>query len=85
MTDLDPADADDILWLAEYLHDKYEHIARRVGWETQDGTSVPFEDLPDENKEVMIRLASALLTGFNVEVDAEYLRMDYQEEFDDEH
>jgi len=84
MTDLDPTDADDMLWLAEYLHDEYERISRRVGWETQDGTSVPFEDLPDENKEVMIRLASALLTGFDVEVDAEYLHMDYQEEFDDE-
>lgn len=50
--------------LAAWLHREYEEIAVEVGWETQDGTSVPFDDLPDDNREVMLQLADRLLETF---------------------
>ena len=46
--------------LAEWLHDTYERLAKQVGWKTQDGTSVKFEDLPEKNKSVMLRLAQCI-------------------------
>ena len=63
---MDSTDADDILEMAKWLHDEYECQAACVGWDTQDGTSTDFENLPDDNKEVMVRLASALLDEFEV-------------------
>ncbi|QIB75356.1 hypothetical protein G3I44_14295 [Halogeometricum borinquense] len=47
--------------LAEWLHDQYEEIAVEVGWETQDGTSVPFDELPEDNRAVMLQLAERLI------------------------
>jgi hypothetical protein len=43
--------------LARFLHENYEEIAIDAGWKTQKGTSVPFRQLPEENREVMLRLA----------------------------
>lgn len=34
-----------------------EEIAVDVGWETQDGTSVPFDELPQDNQNMMLQLA----------------------------
>lgn len=48
--------------LAEWLHTTYDEIAADVGWQTQEDTRVPFADLPDENREVMRRLAARLLS-----------------------
>lgn len=79
-THLDANDSDDILWFAELLHDEYERAARKAGWSTQDGTSTDFEDLPDENKETMVRLSSWLLYSMNVRIDAKHLQMDYDDE-----
>lgn len=53
--------------LAEWLHNEYEDIAVEVGWETQDGTSVPFDELPDDNKQVMLKLADRLLTVYDIQ------------------
>jgi len=44
--------------LAEFLHENYEEVAKETGWETQDGTSVSFQHLPYENKQVMLEIAS---------------------------
>jgi hypothetical protein len=43
--------------LAKWLHDNYEEIAKRENWETQKSCKVEFEDLPQKNKNVMIKLA----------------------------
>jgi len=48
-------------WPGGYTH------ASEVGWETQDGTSTDFGDLPPDNKSVMVRTASALLYNFDIE------------------
>jgi len=49
------------LLMAEIIHMKYEQYANEVGWKTQDKCSVPFYDLPEENKEVMVKLARWIL------------------------
>ena len=43
--------------LAKWLHDSYEEIAKNKKWNTQESCKVEFEDLPLENKSVMISLA----------------------------
>lgn len=58
---------EDIEELARYLHRKYEHIAKKVGWKTQEGTSVRFDELPEENKQVMLELASNLINDYDIE------------------
>lgn len=43
--------------LAKWLHDSYEEIAKKKKWNTQKKCKVEFEDLPIENKLVMISMA----------------------------
>lgn len=51
----------EITLLAEWLHKRYEKHAKDTGWQTQKSTQVDFENLPEENKETMIRLAEDLM------------------------
>ena len=52
--------------LAEWMHDTYEEIAAGEGWETQKDCKVLFDDLPEKNKAVMLKVAGKLLDeGFN--------------------
>jgi len=57
--------------LAKWLHDNYERISKEVNWKTQEKCKVEFEDLPKENKSVMLRMAQLiqveLITPFIVE------------------
>lgn len=43
--------------LAEWLHDNYEEIAIKNGWNTQKNCKVKFEELPELNKKTMMSLA----------------------------
>lgn len=43
--------------LAKWLHDSYEEIAKKKSWNTQKSCKVEFEDLPKENKSVMLSMA----------------------------
>ena len=47
--------------LAKWLHDNYEEIAKGENWNTQDNCKVEFNDLPKENRAVMIKTAERLL------------------------
>ena len=47
--------------LAEWMHNQYEEISKQLKWETQKITKVKFDDLPKENKAVMIALAGRLI------------------------
>lgn len=47
--------------MAEWLHNNYEEIALNNGWKTQESCQVPFNDLPKENKQVMIELCERFL------------------------
>lgn len=52
------------LFLAEFLHDRYEYHSEAHGWKTQDECQVPFKDLPEANKNVMEEVAHDLLNLF---------------------
>lgn len=54
----------DPMVLAEYLHDKYEEIAKKEDWNTQENCKVSFKDLPTKNKTTMILLAGKLILDF---------------------
>jgi len=43
--------------LAKWLHDSYEEISKKKKWNTRKECKVEFEDLPIENKQVMISMA----------------------------
>jgi len=53
--------------LAKFMHQTYEHHAKRLGWSTQAQCQVAFEDLPKANKEVMLSVAQDLLTLFKAD------------------
>ena len=48
--------------LAKTIHDFYEIHSRDIGWETQRKCKVDFDDLPIENKLVMLRIANWLIS-----------------------
>lgn len=63
---VDPTDPEDIRRLARFLHEEYEKAAADAGWETQEGTTVPFDELPEENRETMEALARRTARRFLV-------------------
>ena len=52
--------------LAEWMHDQYEEISRKKGWNTQKKCKVKFEDLPRENREVMFELSKRIIKKFKI-------------------
>ena len=56
----------DTEYLARWLHHIYEQKAGDNGWDTQDGTSVDFSDLPEENRETMLAVAGELLDTYDM-------------------
>ena len=48
---------DDYYELAKFMHDRYEEHSKDVGWETQENCRVEFDELPQENQNVMILVA----------------------------
>ena len=49
--------------LAVWLHENYERIAADENWQTQKVSRVSFDDLPDANKQTMLRLAETIFIG----------------------
>lgn len=47
--------------IAEKLHNVYENSSKMAGWETQEECRVPFKDLPEKNKAVMISMGHYVL------------------------
>lgn len=43
--------------LAKWLHDNYEELAKKNKWNIQKSCKVEFENLPEENKKVMLSMA----------------------------
>lgn len=42
--------------LAEDLHYTYERVAKEEGWKTQEDCRTTFDELPEKNKKVMLRM-----------------------------
>jgi hypothetical protein len=47
--------------IAHAFHDSYEKQADEHGWQTQESTRVAWEDLPEQNRTLMIAVVSDLL------------------------
>jgi hypothetical protein len=47
--------------IARAFHERYEALAGEHGWETQQRSRVPWEDVPDENRSLMIAVVERLL------------------------
>ncbi len=47
--------------LARFMHEQYEAASIEEGWGTQEKCRVDFDDLPEDNKRVMLRVAEAVL------------------------
>jgi hypothetical protein len=53
--------AQQVTAIARAFHDRYEALSGQHGWETQERTRVAWEDLPEENRSLMIAVVRELL------------------------
>lgn len=49
--------------LAELFHETYERLAPAFGWRTKKGCNVPFAQLPQRNKALMVATCQTVLTA----------------------
>lgn len=47
--------------LARTFHERYEELAPAFGYKTRDASAVPWDDVPHENKLLMIETAKAVI------------------------
>lgn len=47
--------------LARRFHEHYEKLAPVHGYKTREASAVPWEDVPDSNKQLMIATCAAVL------------------------
>ena len=40
--------------VAKLFHENYERLAPQFGYETREASSLPWEDVPERNKQLMI-------------------------------
>lgn len=60
--------------LAVIMHEQYEQAALETGWKTQESCQANFDNLPEKNKKVMLKVAEhvhnhymeAMRTAFNM-------------------
>lgn len=50
--------------LAERFHETYEDLAPQFGYQTREASRVPWRDVPERNKQLMIAVADQILTEF---------------------
>lgn len=50
--------------LARYFHDEYERMAPAFNYETRRETAVPWDNLLDSNKRLMMAVATSVLLHF---------------------
>lgn len=50
--------------LARYFHDQYERLAPSYGYRTRTESAVPWEDVPINNRQLMISVAGVVLLEF---------------------
>jgi hypothetical protein len=57
-SDVTPAE-----FIARQFHSVYEALAPYEGYRTRDESAVPWEDVPEANKRLMVRTVETLLTA----------------------
>lgn len=50
--------------LARFFHESYEKLAPRFGYETRKESAKPWEEVPEQNKKLMLAVAEAVLREF---------------------
>lgn len=73
--------------IARLFHETYERLAPNFGYETRKTSAVPWEDVPENNKQLMIAVVSEVLASIQAERDALVLRTgvcewEYDEQID---
>lgn len=56
--------------LAERFHEAYERLASSFGYRTRDESAVPWTEVPDANRALMIATVSEIRSGLLMQVDA---------------
>jgi len=54
--------------LARMFHETYERLAPSFGYETRKDSAVPWEDVPEKNKKLMIAVAGEILKTLDGEL-----------------
>jgi hypothetical protein len=52
------SDAEELL--AQKLHESYERLAPNFGYKTRDASAVPWKDVPEQNKRLMIAVCTEI-------------------------
>ncbi len=47
--------------LARMFHEKYERLAPEFGYKTREASAVPWDDVPEQNKALMVAVATEIL------------------------
>jgi hypothetical protein len=47
--------------IAQAFHEAYERLAPMFGYKTREASAVPWEDVPAQNKELMVSVVETLL------------------------
>ena len=47
--------------VARYFHEAYERLAPSFGYETRQDTAVPWDDVPEPNRSLMVAVAALVL------------------------
>lgn len=48
-------------YIAKCFHETYEKLAPNYGYKTREATAVPWEDIPNQNKRLMIAVVKNLI------------------------
>ena len=56
--------------LAQLFHDHYERLAPEFGYSTRKTSAVPWSEVPEPNKSLMIAVAKNVLRELGVEEDS---------------
>lgn len=50
--------------LARYFHDEYERLAPSFGYETREASAKPWEQVPENNRRLMMAVCTSVLLRF---------------------
>lgn len=48
-------------WIAKAFHEAYEGLAPNHGYETREASAKPWEEVPDQNKGLMVAVVEKLI------------------------
>ena len=50
--------------LAQQFHETYERLAPEFGYKTREASAVPWADVPEQNKKLMVAVAKAIIVPY---------------------